>query len=205
MGYLDAALVSATAMSTAEIAPSETPQPHKPRGMALRSVRPITASTASTVAASQLLFGDYLEPPQDGDHRGIWLRYILRQLYGADYRKRGARWLGVTPGYLSRMMCTGSRVSRRIVERIESKLEQRIRDRRKELRALAEMVQRVFAEEEAGLRAEEELIAILLREASRAANTRQPHSSETGRFVSRVQGKLPDLREPGKKRAREHK
>jgi hypothetical protein len=161
---------------------------------------PLTAARATTDAASRWLFGDSVPIPKIGDHRGKYLRYILRALYGSDYRRRGAALLGLH--YVSRMSAMftgGERVSRRLVDILQDKLAERVRNRRKELRLIAASIERAFAAEHAALERCPELVAVLSKLASAAANTRQPHSVETGRFVPRKQGKAPDLREPRKK------
>jgi hypothetical protein len=180
-------------MLLAEIEPTAAPPQ---LGMARRHP-PLTAATASTVAASQRLFGDLQSTISVASHRGDYLRFVLRSLYGADYRRRGAMLLGVNRSDLSRMMSGGLRVSRRIVDRLENALAGRLRTRRKELRALAAAIEGAFAAEERALAACPALVATLARMASAAANTHNPHSSETGRFVPRVQRKAPVLREPG--------
>ena len=163
----------------------------------VRRHRPLTASTATAHAASLRLFGDAFPAPHAGSHRGYILRYVLRSIYGADYRKRGAKLLSVSPARLSDMMSTGSRVSRRAVQRLEHALRDRKRHRYGELRVLSGALSEAFAAEVRALERTDELLALLARAASAAANTRNPHSSETGRFVRRDQSKLPVLSEPG--------
>lgn len=175
-----------------------------PRGMTRRH-RPLTASTLSVRAVSERLFGDWLDVPLETDHRGKWLRYFLRVMYGADYVRRGSRMLGLSERDLSRRMRTGLRVSRGLMERVADVYPRRVRRRREELRRLAEAIREAFDIEAAALDSVPLIVRRLSVMASVAANTRQPHSSETGRFVSRVQGKMPDLREAVKKRARDHK
>lgn len=164
---------------------------------------PITA-VRTVDAASSRLFGEAYREITSDAHRGEILRFMLRALYGANYRKRGAAMLGVSLAALSEMLLRGRRVSRRRIDRLESALADRARHRRGELRELAASVEIGFAVEQAALaRCVDELMARLARAASVAANTRQPHSTETGRFVRRVQGKAADLRErqtTGKKR-----
>lgn len=159
---------------------------------------PLIAERTTAHAASRRLFGEAIPEPTEGNHRGEYLRFLLRSIYGADYRRRGAALLGVDKARLSGMMTGGERISRRVVDRLADKLANRVRNRRKELRRAAVAVEAAFAAEYAALARCPELVAVLARLASVAANTRQPHSSETGRFVARVQGKMPDLREPGR-------
>lgn len=94
------------------------------------------------------------------------------------------------------MLCHGRRVSRRLADRLQSKASDRKRHRRSELRALSEAIAEAFAAEASAIELTDELIAVLLRQASAAANTRNPHSRETGRFVPRRQAKVPALSEP---------
>jgi hypothetical protein len=174
------------------IEPTTAPVRH--RGMASR-YQSITAATASTIAASERLFGASVAVPNSSGHRGDILRYVLRALYGADYRKRGARLLGVSERDLSEMLCHGRRVSRRIVDRLESAAADRKRHRHGELRALAGAVASAFEAETGAIALTDELLPLLARMASAAANTHNPHSSETGRFVPRRQGKAPLISE----------
>jgi len=168
---------------------------------------PNTAATASIATASRWLFGEAFVPITNQSHRGDYLRYVLRALYGADYRRRGARMLGVSETRLRSMCSSGERVSRRVVDRLQSKLSDRMRQRRGEVRRLAEIVQTVFAAEEARAAEVVALASTLAKMASAAANTHNPHSRETGRFVSRSSARTPILRElgraPTKKSARE--
>lgn len=124
------------------------------------------------------------------------LRYVLRSLYGADYQRRGAKLLGVSGKALSAMLCGGLRVSRAIVQRLEHAYPDRARHRRGELRSLAALIAAAFEAETHGLDRSQELIRLLARAASAAANTHNPHSRETGRFVRRVQVKAPVIAEP---------
>ena len=93
------------------------------------------------------------------------------------------------------MLSDGRRVSRRLVDRLQNKASDRKRQRYKELRALSATLSEVFAAEAAAIERTDELIPLLARAASLAANTGNPHSSETGRFVPRDQSKLPVLSE----------
>jgi DNA-binding transcriptional regulator YdaS (Cro superfamily) len=166
------------------------------RGMAIR-YRPLRPCEASVDAASCRLLGDALIKPLPGSHRGAWLRYALRSLYGSDYRARGAALLGVAAPCLSAMMTGGLRVSRRRVQRLEDALDQRIRNRRKELRALAAAVEAAFAAEYAALGELNAVVAELNRLASQAMrSTDRPIDARSGRFVSRKNVKFPMLREP---------
>lgn len=186
-------------MSTADTSEPRAPTaaPVRYHGMAQRHP-PLTASTATAHAASLRLFGDPIDKPSADSNRGKHLRYVLRKLYGADYRRRGAALLGVTPQDLSRMFRDGTGVSRRIVRRLAASFPDRARHRRDEQRALARAIEGAFSAED--LSDLSEHISLLLRLASVAANTRQPHSMETGRFVSRDQSKAPVLREGKKNR-----
>jgi hypothetical protein len=172
-----------------------------PRGMTRRH-RPLTASSTTTDAVSLRLFGDLISEPLDTDHRGKWLRYFLRVMYGADYVRRGARMLGIAETDLSRRMQTGLRVSRGVMERVAEVYPRRMRRRREELRKLAETIREAFEREAMALDSVPLIVRRLSVMASVAANTRQPHSVETGRFVPRVQGKLPALTEPRRKNNR---
>jgi hypothetical protein len=169
-----------------------TPQ----RGMA-RRYPPLLASEASQTEASCRLFGDVILRPVIARHRGELLRYVLRSLYGSDYRRRGAVLLGVSRDDLSGMLCHGSRVSRRRVQRLEDALDQRIRNRRKELRRIAVAVEAAFAAEYTALGELDAVVAELNRLASQAMrSTERPIDGRTGRFVSRKNVKFPMLREP---------
>lgn len=172
--------------------------PLRLRGMT-RRLEPITARTTTTAEASQRLFGDDVQLPIAGAHRGELLRYVLRGIYGADYRRRGAALLGIPPQRLSAMMSGGLRVSRRIVDRLESKLADRIRERRKELRALAGMIEEAFALESERLASAPAMVSTLARLASEAMRVpADKPRSDRGRFVPRVQSRIPLLREkPG--------
>lgn len=178
-------------VSTAEIIANA---PRRYRGMADWQP-PLTAARATAGAASRRLFGEAIPEPTEGSHRGEYLRFVLRSIYGADYHRRGAGLLGVDAARLSGMLTGGERVSRRVVDRLADKLANRVRNRRKELRRAGVAIESAFAAEHAALERCPEMVAALLRLASVAANTRQPHSRETGRFVSRRQGKEPELRE----------
>jgi hypothetical protein len=167
--------------------------PTKARGMNAQH-RPLKASRADIVAVSERLFGDWLSLPT-GDHRGEWLRYFLRTLYGADYRLRGAALLGMAPCSLSACFGTGKRVSRGMLQGIEDSLPRRVRRRREELRALAEFVQAAFEREAADLARWEEVMATLKRLASEVMVSTQPIDGRTGRFVPRRQRKFPMLRD----------
>jgi hypothetical protein len=164
------------------------------RGMA-RRYKPLTINGATVEAASSRLFGDAVALPAAASHRGELLRYLLRALYGADYVRRGAKLLDVSEGYLSRMMCTGRRVSRRRVQRVEAALQSRIRHRRGELRALAACVEAAFAAEHALLSDLDPVVAELNRMASKAVAATQPIDARSGRFVSRKNRKFPMLRD----------
>jgi hypothetical protein len=95
------------------------------------------------------------------------------------------------------MMTGGLRVSRRRVQRLEDALDQRIRNRRKELRALAAAVEAAFAAEYAALGELNAVVAELNRLASQAMrSTDRPIDARSGRFVSRKNVKFPMLREP---------
>jgi hypothetical protein len=166
------------------------------RGMAIR-LQSLTASTVTIDGASCRLFGELVGKPFYGAHRGEWLRYLLRSLYGSDYRRRGAKLLGVSLPHLSAMLTTGSRVSRGKVQRLEDALDQRIRNRRKELRRLAVAVEAAFAAEYALLSDLDPIVAELNRLASQALrSTERPIDARSGRFVSRKNTKFPMLREP---------
>jgi hypothetical protein len=173
----------------------------KPRGVAPRKARgmnakhrPLKASRADIVAVSERLFGDWLEAPGE-QHRGEWLRYLLRALYGSDYIQRGASFLGIAPRDLSHRMCTGLRVSRGLLQRIEDSIPRRVRRRREELRALAEMVQAAFEREAREVARWEEVMVVLKRLASEAHAPTQPIDGRTGRFVPRRQHKFPMLQD----------
>jgi hypothetical protein len=168
-----------------------------------RKYRPLTADTTTIEAASLRLLGDVLSEPSSAAHRGDWLRYFLRVMYGADYQRRGARLLQVDQRQLSHMLCTGLRVSRAVMERVSEVYPRRMRRRREELRKLAAVIEAAFSAELMALDSVPLIVRRLSVMASAAANTRQPHSSETGRFVPRVQGKSPALREPGARVKRE--
>jgi hypothetical protein len=172
-----------------------------PRGMTRRH-RPLTASSTTTEAVSLRLFGDLISEPLESDHRGKWLRYYLRVMYGADYIRRGSRMLGLDERDLSRRMQTGLRVSRGVMERVAEVYPRRVRRRREELRRLAEVIREAFEREAMALDSVPLIVRRLSVMASVAANTRQPHSVETGRFVPRRQGKSPSLTEPRRKKDR---
>jgi hypothetical protein len=185
------------------IEPTAAPVRH--RGMASR-YQSITAATASTAAASSRLFGYQPGIPNNQSTRGEMLRFVLCALYGADYRKRGARLLGVDLSSLSRMLTGRKGVSRRVVDRLQDKLVDRMRHRRGEVRDLGAMVAAAFEAHDAAIEACPGIVAMMARAASEARFNRQPHSSETGRFVPRRQGKAPLISEvprAAKKRGKE--
>lgn len=141
------------------------------------------------------LLGDSLLFPVMDQHRGIWLRYALRALFGADYISRGAQFFGISRNTLSGMMNTGLRVSRRITQRLENELDDRKRKRRKELRSLALAVEEAFRLESERLETLKPIVSELVKRASRAVRLTQPMDQRTGRFVSRPNRKIPELRE----------
>jgi hypothetical protein len=110
------------------------------------------------------------------------------------------------------MMRRGERVSRRVVARLEHAFPDRARHRRGELRALAAMVAAAFEAEAVAIDRAVAMLPLLARAASAAANTHNPHSRETGRFVPRRPAKTPLLTErdgssssagaPGRKKRR---
>jgi len=182
-------------MSAVAAKKAEECRQFRPRGVSMR-YQPITAATATIDATSLRLFGDILSEPAITDHRGIWLRYFLRTLYGADYIARGSRLLGVSAGTLSHMMGSGRRVSRGLLQRVEDSVPRRVRRRREELRALARMVEAAFAREGQNLGRAVFALAQLQRMASEAVRVTQPIDARSGRFVSCKQRKFPMLREP---------
>jgi hypothetical protein len=165
---------------------------------------PYDRSGRDDLAASSRLFGEPLEKPHEVDHRGIYLKFVLRALYGADYRRRGAKLLHVDASRMSSMLTGGRRVSRRIVQRLEHALRDRARHRRRELAAAALAVEAAFAVEQAALAECPGMVSTLARLASAATRVDgRERSRETGRFVPRVQRKAPLLREPGAARKKE--
>jgi hypothetical protein len=179
-------------MTAAEII--EPTRPRYDRGM-LQHNRPLTSSTATIEAASSRLFGPAPLAAIELRHRGDYLRLILRSLYGADYRRRGALLLGVRAKDLPGMLSTGRRVSRARVQRLEQALARRMRRRREELRALGVVIEQAFAAELALLDECPALVARLNRMASEAHAPTQPIDARSGRYVSRKQVKAPELRE----------